>query len=277
MTRARNERPFLKRALGLSIGLHLLIAPAFVAALALVVDFGRSNEAIRVTALDRSGASLLVLRHRSPAVRLAAAPRPVARPPARERLRVALAKPVFHKLPTSFKPRVPVVSRQAPSLQTASSSAAHSAFETRRKARAIALTDVTPVQTPPVTPAPRKPAQSASQGSADTVAPAQANAEPAQAAPASARSLDVPMGGWGQNDKPVVADDAALDDLRARFHTDQPIDVVVDESGHALKVIVPPSLPSDARVEIEKALLSLHYLPAECNGMHCNGTLQFVL
>ena len=48
----------------------------------------------------------------------------------------------------------------------------------------------------------------------------------------------------------------------------------VDETGRAVKVVVSNALPPDVRLEIETRLLSLHYVPAECNGLRCSGTLS---
>jgi len=44
-----------------------------------------------------------------------------------------------------------------------------------------------------------------------------------------------------------------------------------------VKVVLAGSLSPEARDEIEKRLLSLHYVPAECNGLRCTGTLQLAL
>jgi hypothetical protein len=88
----------------------------------------------------------------------------------------------------------------------------------------------------------------------------------------------MPAGGWGQNfDKPLVADESVLSALRARFHGSATVTVLVDDSGRATKVIVPDALPGDARDEIERLLLTLRYVPAECNGLHCSGALQIIL
>jgi len=75
----------------------------------------------------------------------------------------------------------------------------------------------------------------------------------------------------------MVADESALADLRAKYHFSAPIGVRIDENGKALKFVWPDSIPSDARAEIEKRLVALHYVPAECNGLRCAATLQITL
>ncbi len=88
----------------------------------------------------------------------------------------------------------------------------------------------------------------------------------------------IPPGGWGASfEKPLVADEAALDDLRARYRGARTVRVDVDEAGHATRVIGPANMPSDQRAALEHELLALRYVPAECNGLRCGGTLQLSL
>lgn len=88
----------------------------------------------------------------------------------------------------------------------------------------------------------------------------------------------IPPGGWGASfEKPLVADEAALDDLRARYRGARTVRVDVDEAGHATRVIAPANMPSDQRAALEHELLALRYVPAECNGLRCGGTLQLSL
>ena len=102
-----------------------------------------------------------------------------------------------------------------------------------------------------------------------------ADAQPTPS-PQPTQLAEVPNGGWGQNfANPLLADESALDDLRAKYHGTA--SVQVDEAGHAVKVVLAGSLTPEARDEIEKRLLSLHYVPAECNGLRCTGTLQLAL
>jgi hypothetical protein len=84
------------------------------------------------------------------------------------------------------------------------------------------------------------------------------------------------MGGWGQNfDRPILADESVLTDLRTKYHGS--ISVRVDETGRAIRVIVPASLSPEARDEIERRLTTLRYVPAECNGLRCAGDLTIAL
>jgi len=103
-------------------------------------------------------------------------------------------------------------------------------------------------------------------------------ATPQAVVQAAARGIDVPPGGWGQSfEKPIVADDDALSAIRARYHAGAPIEIQVDESGRATRIVMPAGLADDVRAELEKRLLALRYVPAECNGLRCTGTLQLVL
>ncbi|MBD5656323.1 MAG: hypothetical protein IAI50_14255 [Candidatus Eremiobacteraeota bacterium] len=88
----------------------------------------------------------------------------------------------------------------------------------------------------------------------------------------------MPPGGWGQSfEKPLIADDAALADLRSRYHARSAVTVDVDEAGHATRIVLPSGLTDDVRAEIEKRLRELRYVPAECNGLRCDGTLQILI
>ncbi len=89
---------------------------------------------------------------------------------------------------------------------------------------------------------------------------------------------DVPSGGWGQSfEKPIVADDLALSALRAKFHGTAPIIVAVNEAGRAVSVSLPVGLSADARADLERRLRELRYVPAECNGLRCDGKLEITL
>jgi len=94
--------------------------------------------------------------------------------------------------------------------------------------------------------------------------------------PAATQPSDLSPGGWGQNfAKPLLADESALDDLRAKYRGTASVEV--DETGRPLKVAVSGALSPEARAEIEQRLMSLRYIPAECNGLHCGGTLQLTI
>ena len=86
---------------------------------------------------------------------------------------------------------------------------------------------------------------------------------------------EVPAGGWGQSfEHPLIADEGVLNDLRAKYHFGAAITVDVDQNGRAVKIDFPPAVPDDVREEIEKRLIALHYIPAECNGLRCAAPLS---
>ncbi len=90
--------------------------------------------------------------------------------------------------------------------------------------------------------------------------------------------IDVPPGGWGQSfEKPLIADDSALAALRAKFHVSAAIVVGIDEAGHAVSVSLPSGLSDTVRADLERSIREMRYVPAECNGLRCDGTLQITL
>lgn len=94
----------------------------------------------------------------------------------------------------------------------------------------------------------------------------------------AARDGDAPPGGWGQSfAKPLVADESALATLHARFRGVRAIAIDVDASGRATHVAIPESVTGEARADLARTLLALRYVPAECNGLRCVGTLQLAL
>ena len=273
MPRPQTSRLSLKRALGLSTGLHLLLAPLFIASSALLIDLGRSTEAVRVSADDRVGLATIVIEHRrepkrpvAPVTHFTRTPVAVAVEPRRlvrtirpsiRAARVARSVPtvVAAERPTGLRPQAHA--RLADSLPPPSQTAALP----KPPADAVPV----PVAPEHVTvAAPDSPSPSAEPTAASAAAPV--------------RGYEVPNGGWGQNfEKPLLADTSALDDLRAKYHMPQPITVQVDETGKAIKIILPDSLASDARAEVERKLFAMHYVPAECNGLRCSGSLQLSL
>ncbi len=53
------------------------------------------------------------------------------------------------------------------------------------------------------------------------------------------------------------------------------IRIDVDETGHATEVrFVGPVSDPGLEQDIRLTLLALHYVPADCNGLHCDGTLE---
>jgi hypothetical protein len=254
MERPEGESPRGKRALGLSVLLHVGAAPLFVAV------FAGSLIPVPETISVTSGALPATIEHRAPrqapsrAVARQAAPRkPASEPVSTERatrriIATSARKPLGS--PTHAPPR-------------------------------LAIAIPTPVPSPSVAASAAVPAQSAEDtASAAPPAPAQVaeNPEPKpSAAVVLARSIEpAPAGGWGQNFRdPTVLDDSALAALHARYRGAATVRVDVDEDGHATRVSIDGShLDADARADIERELLTLRYVPAECNGLRCAASLE---
>ncbi|MGH7728627.1 MAG: hypothetical protein ACREM2_07550, partial [Vulcanimicrobiaceae bacterium] len=95
--------------------------------------------------------------------------------------------------------------------------------------------------------------------------------------PRAAPQPTLAPGGWGENyGEPVAMDDGTLAALRAEFGT-LTAKIVVDADGHANAVALPASLSDAARAEIVRRLEALRYVPAECNGLRCTGTLVLAI
>ena len=120
---------------------------------------------------------------------------------------------------------------------------------------------------------PREPVPASTPPPDATVAPAET-----PLAVAVVRAGDVAPGGWGQSfAKPLVADDDALATLRAKYRGMRGIAIDVDPSGHATRIEIPDGVSGDDREELMRALSAMRYVPAECNGLRCAGTMQLVL
>jgi hypothetical protein len=247
-------------ALGLSVLLHGLIAPLFVALVVGVDDLRPEGKTAT------SGLFSISVLHR-------AAPAPVRPAPShhavpREAALVSLPRAALH-------PRVVAASQQHKS-------------GTPNKTRRVAFVapPPTPIPTPKhiaTTARPRSAAPVSQPASASTEQAAQNSAAPVETAtepptppPTPAAVLvDAPVGGWGQNFRdPVVLDDGALAALRARYHG-AIAHVDVDEEGHATHVSVQgPGLDAEALAALERRLFDLRYVPAECNGLRCAASLE---
>ena len=110
-----------------------------------------------------------------------------------------------------------------------------------------------------------------------TPPPSAPSAPPMQpATPAAAVAAN--FGGlFSQNYPPALAAAADLAQIRALLDRSARIlvDVDVDETGRATGVhfLAPVSDP-EIEGQIRAKLLALHYVPADCNGLHCDGTLE---
>jgi hypothetical protein len=244
-----------KRSLGISSALHLLLAPLFVVAAHIYLG---TSVAPTPNPTERVAVTSLTLERRPRAAAIQA-----HSPGAPQVPRIA------SKAPQQRRPAELAVTR---TVRRAAALAPAKAVAARRPGRAhmqVASVLAAPAATAPAATA--APAPSAEPTVAD-------HAATVAMAPAQVRIVDVPPGGWGQNfEKPIVADDGAVGDLRSKYHLASAVTVEVDESGRAVKVVLPASASSDLRAEIERRLLELRYIPAECNGLRCSGTLQIEL
>lgn len=240
-----------RRALGLSVLLHGLVAPLFVAMFVGVTDL-RPEGREATSGLF----SITIMHHAAPAP-----PRPAVAHITEERV----TTPVF----VPSQQQRPVITTASQRRQTGSPNKTHR--------MAVVQPVATPMPTPTRTATPHlathSPASTDSQVAANTP-----GSDPNAAAPAPAPTTEVvaeaPPGGWGQNFRdPVVLDESSLAPLRARYrgvvaHVD------VDEEGHATRVSIDGAVDADARAEIERRLLATRFVPAECNGLRCAATLD---
>jgi len=255
------ERFSLTRALGISTALHLLLATLLTTSAALTL--GRVDRAPGSGATETMRVSFMTIEHRALARHVAPAhPRTAARAVAHSAPRPAPARAAAAPLEQPATTRAPAALPRV----------------------ALTLATAAPERTPNAPPpeatsaaeggSPRQAATEAPAPPAPTVAPSPPGADSAEVA---ARSVDVPPGGWGQSfDKPLVADEAALAEIRSRYPAGT-ARIDVDEAGHATHVSLPAGLSDDVRAELERRLLELRYVPAECNGLRCGGTLQITI
>jgi hypothetical protein len=80
---------------------------------------------------------------------------------------------------------------------------------------------------------------------------------------------------FSQNYPPAVAQPGELARLRARLGSPVHVRIDVDENGRAVEVrFVHPLADPDLAAEVRTTLLAWRYVPADCNGLHCDGTLE---
>ena len=93
-------------------------------------------------------------------------------------------------------------------------------------------------------------------------------------AAAVARGSGIP-GGFGQNLQATFYQQASTSGIRARLGARDVIVIRVDETGHATDVqFVRFSGDVAARGDLRETLLAMRYLPAECDGMRCAGSVE---
>lgn len=169
------------------------------------------------------------------------------------------AKPGAH--PAAYHPRK-VIAATAPARRPVRGREPRGRSPAAAAPRIISLAIVTPE--PTATPRP-----------AATVAAATPLPTPA-ATPTDAPTVGANFGGlFSQNYPPAIAAPADLATIRSHIGGPLHIRVDVDETGHATDVrfIRPPGDEALA-MQIRSELLAMHYVPADCNGLHCDGTLE---
>ncbi|MGD0472495.1 MAG: hypothetical protein ABSB70_04690 [Candidatus Velthaea sp.] len=148
-----------------------------------------------------------------------------------------------------------------------------------RPSLALVASALTALPTAAITPRARAatPADAASPPpaiAATTPAPAPSATHPPAVVAASFGGL------FTQNYPPALAEPSALAEIRtlASGRTRIRIAIDVDETGQATGVrFVAPASDPQIEDEIRSKLLALHYVPADCNGLHCDGTLEVTL
>jgi hypothetical protein len=95
-------------------------------------------------------------------------------------------------------------------------------------------------------------------------------------APTQAAVVAASFGGlFSQNYPPALAAPSELAEIRALAGGRARIRGDVDETGQATDVhFVAPVSDPQIEQEIRGKLLAFHYVPADCNGLHCEGTLE---
>ncbi|GAC1299631.1 MAG: hypothetical protein NVSMB19_04310 [Vulcanimicrobiaceae bacterium] len=261
MSRSQTDRHALARAALVSFGLHLLAIPLFT--------LGGS---IHVAGAARDGAAGNETTHVAYVTRDR---RPRAAPLSsqiRQRAAHATIAPALQRRTLGSSARGAVARRKAAAaLAVTPATVRPKRIPPRVRPRITATPEA--VRTPDAALPP--PADVAAVTTLPPDAEAPSDVRPAVSAPPDGES---PPGGWGQSfAKPLVADDAALATLHAKYGGIRTIAIDVDAAGHATHVAIPDSVTGEARAELARTLLAMRYVPAECNGLRCTGTLQLIL
>jgi hypothetical protein len=243
----------LRTAIALSIAVHLCALLLLAAVL--------GDRFVALTSEADNGAATYVtsIVHRvHPVVPVNRPPAPALRPAA-----VRLAPPVP-------QPAAAVVGAQSVRHETPVRHARPAERGMLRPRPALALVPATaaPTAVPAPSPSPSPPIA--------TPPPSAPSAPPATLTPTPAAAVAANFGGlFSQNYPPALAAAADLAQIRALLDRSARILVDVDETGRATGVhfLAPVSDP-EIEGQIRAKLLALHYVPADCNGLHCDGTLE---
>jgi hypothetical protein len=97
---------------------------------------------------------------------------------------------------------------------------------------------------------------------------------PAPTAPASAGSGNF-AGLFSQNYPPALPSHDVVETLHARLGPHFRIRISIDEAGHATDVeFIQPIDDPAIEATVRAQLAGLRYVPADCNGLHCDGVLD---
>jgi hypothetical protein len=80
---------------------------------------------------------------------------------------------------------------------------------------------------------------------------------------------------FSQNYPPALPSHDVVDTLHAQLGQHFHIRIRIDESGHATEIqflepVDDPAVAESVRLQLAR----LHYVPADCNGLHCEGVLE---
>jgi len=265
MSRSQSHEFRFRYALGLSTLLHLAIAPLFAISGVILLGAGQSRDLSGLHANERTTIATVTIH---PRVTLQPRTHQPNRSPSNRHTELATRQRLTANAPARDPARKPSQASRAVVRGGGNSPVARITIATRpvaapNPAAIVAVADPSP--TPNVQPPPQ-------------IAATPAAVILAAAPLSSMRGQDGSVGGWGQNfERPLIADENAFNQLRAKYHFAVTIIISVDENGRAVAINIPDNVPSEARGEIERRLGALRYIPAECNGLRCPAPLSVVI
>ncbi len=242
----------IRAAIALSIAFHLC-------ALALLATLPRGAVEPTNSLIDRAPVFAITTVRRRPR-QPAPAKLPVVRVTRPETVAVASPAPLraVRAIVRQREPAAPAavkIARRAPRVAHPQAAPVHAKIAAAGIALLAPPTPEAATPTPTPTPAPARPAVS-----------------PTAAATAAAPNS---FGGlFSQNYPPALPATSILDTIRTRLGGHGRIRIDVDETGHATAVHFSDAGDAAAADDIRAQLLALSYVPADCSGLHCDGTLE---
>jgi len=197
--------------------------------------------------------------------RVAAVSRPVRSPRREKPLPAATPVPVAVGTPAPLPPaRAKMTDERAPRAPS-------------RASLALVAADPAPAPTraPTANPTPTPQATPAAAVVTPTPTPTPAPTPDPTATPTAAAIVEANFGGlFSQNYPPALAAPAELASIRSRLAAPVRIRIDVDEAGRATDVRFERPIADSALAEVIRSqLLALRYVPADCNGLHCEGSM----